>query len=680
MKQLLRKVFLWDEPAKGAFFAVTLLYVLPRFFWAIVVDIVLPVFLRGGKAQEAVLYFLGALIGGALIYALVVLAHFLPKVSMANKVLAIAACICAVLMLVFWGVAPDGYSRLWWMFPLVLMAFGVAYLFYPAVKAWEWVVAIVTGGVGISVFSSMKSWGLCEVFKGMGIFTQVSGIFRHVEYSVGLQWLLIFVSILLLVTSYLMFARIIAKGGGVPFKSLFGRGVVTLWSLFVVMYLASICLGVAAMRDSQKARKELEAYWGMPVNTKTLVELYAKNDNIDQAFWKELNSLEVTFSEFFRKYDGIDTLTSIPNAVLPPDIYAEWKEAFNSSAELRRSEEMLDAPPPLPERKYSFDYDEFLSELYSRCRSIARLERWRVRLALEEKEIEAAKKALRRFDNLCVPLISDYNEVSGLVWVAIEMMRPSALCDILSSGLADEAWLREQSTLLLEKEQLFSGVQKQMILGSAACMMDTFDKYAEYTATTSIVTQPEAWICLNHEEAVMARCHCISDFADFPEKPEAIFARMLSPAMRNIGTKSSPKLKAALRISRGLIEAELVRLKTGAYPNAMENLPEDPFTGKPLRYAIGEFEVSEEHFQKSNNDDAISLAAVQRLREWMEMPDEYAKELARPKQYTFKTERHKVNAIRIWSVGPDGISGDEVGDDDPQKSRDDIRYFIQRRE
>ena len=256
------------------------------------------------------------------------------------------------------------------------------------------------------------------------------------------------------------------------------------------------------------------------------------------------------------------------------------------------------------------------------------------------------------------------------------MMRPSALCDILSSGLADEAWLREQSTLLLEKEQLISAVQKQMILGHAACMMDTFDKFAEYTAKTSIVTQPEAWIWLNREEAVMARCHCISDFADFPEKPVAIFARMLSNPMRVIGTKNGPKLKAALRISRGLIEAELVRLKTGAYPNAMENLPEDPFTGKPLRYAIGEYEVSEEHFQKSNNDEASSVEAVQLLQKWMDMPGEYAKELARPKQYTFKTERHMINAVRIWSVGPDGISGDGVGDDDQQNARDDLRFLI----
>ncbi len=680
MKAFLRKIFYWDTPANGAFFAVTLLYVLPRFFWGILVNIVLPVFLQGGKAQEAILYFLGVLIGGVLVYALVVFPRFLPRESITKKKFAISICACAVVMCGFWGLAPEKYAHLWWVFPVVLIAFGVVYVLYPAVKVWEWLVTIVTLLGGISMLSLMDVWSLRELLRGMGIPTQVSGIFRRVEYSVGLQWLLIIVSILLLVTSYLMFARIIAKGGGVPFRSLFGRGVATLWSLFVVMYLASVCLGVAAMHDARNARKELEAYWGMPVNTKTLVELYAKNDNIDQAFWEALNSLEVDFSEFYKKYDGIDTLAHIPNAVLPPDIYAEWKEAFNGSAELHRSEEMLDAPPPLPERKYSFDYDEFQSMLYSRCRSMARLELWRVRLALEEKDIETAKKALRCFDNLCVPLISDYNEVSGFVWVAIEMMRPSALCDILSSGLADEAWLHEQSTLLLEKEQLFSGVQKQMILGSAACMMDTFDKYAEYTATTSIVTQPEAWICLNHEEAVMARCHCISDFADFPEKPEAIFARMLSPAMRNIGTKSSPKLKAALRISRGLIEAELVRLKTGAYPNAMENLPEDPFTGKPLRYAIGEYEVSEEHFQKSDDDDVSSLAAVQRLREWMEMPDDYAKELARPTQYTFKTEWRKVNAVRIWCVGPDGVSGDEVGDDDPQKSRDDIRFYIQRRE
>ena len=46
MKPLLRKIFFWDEPAQGAFFGLTLLIVLQRCFWLILVGVVLPVFVR----------------------------------------------------------------------------------------------------------------------------------------------------------------------------------------------------------------------------------------------------------------------------------------------------------------------------------------------------------------------------------------------------------------------------------------------------------------------------------------------------------------------------------------------------------------------------------------------------------------------------------------------------------
>ncbi|MCR4573968.1 MAG: hypothetical protein K5787_09390, partial [Lentisphaeria bacterium] len=46
MKPLLRKIFFWDAPAKGAFFGLTLLIVLQRCFWPIVYGVGLPVFLR----------------------------------------------------------------------------------------------------------------------------------------------------------------------------------------------------------------------------------------------------------------------------------------------------------------------------------------------------------------------------------------------------------------------------------------------------------------------------------------------------------------------------------------------------------------------------------------------------------------------------------------------------------
>ena len=59
------------------------------------------------------------------------------------------------------------------------------------------------------------------------------------------------------------------------------------------------------------------------------------------------------------------------------------------------------------------------------------------------------------------------------------------------------------------------------------------------------------------------------------------------------------------------------------------------------------------------------------------MTDEQARELARHTQYTFETKWRAINAVQIWSVGPDGISGDTTGEEDAQNSRDDIRFFAE---
>ncbi len=683
MKDILRKIFFWGVPAKGAFFGMTLLFILPRVFYTIGFSIVLSVFLRGGKSGEIALYLLAALVGGMLLYALITFLHFLPKIPMTRKPYLIGLCCCAVLMLVFWISTvfigdKEIYRHLWWVIPVLYVAWGIAYAFHPTVKVWEWLAAIVPLVACGSLFFYMNVALSRKVISEIGGVPQVNGVFSLIGESSGMQWLLSICCILLLATSYLMFARVVAKGGNVPIRSLFGRGVTTLWIVFVVMYLASICLAMYSILDYRKARKELDAYWGMPVTTKALVELYAKNGNIDQAFWKKFNGqAAVGFPKFFNKYDGINLIVGYSDAVLPPDIYVEWRKVFNESAKLRRSEEMMDSPPPLYERKADFTYDRFFSRISSRCREITRLEMWRVRFALEEKEIETAKKALLRLDNICTALQSDYNQIAGLLWGAIEQMRAQALCRILASGLADEAWLREQSAILLEKERLIPEVHKQMILGEAAHTLDLFEMVAEHASFASFLLLPESWGFWGREGAAMARAYCISDFADFPEKPVAIFARMIASAMRLFGTNRIPTLVATLRISRGLIEAELVRLKTGAYPAAMENLPEDPFTGKALQYAIRDCEISEQRFQVNDNDDGDTSEVVQQMRKWIKMTDEQAKELARHTQYAFKTEWRTTKAVQIWSVGPDGISGDGLGEENTRKSRDDIRFFVE---
>ena len=54
----------------------------------------------------------------------------------------------------------------------------------------------------------------------------------------------------------------------------------------------------------------------------------------------------------------------------------------------------------------------------------------------------------------------------------------------------------------------------------------------------------------------------------------------------------------------------------------------------------------------------------------MGMTEEQAAEFSRPQKYTFKTEWRTVDAVRIWSVGPDGIDGGGL------RSTDDIGFII----
>ena len=154
MKNLLRKIFFWDEPAKGAFFAVTLLYVLPKCLYAIGVDFLLPYFLRGKTQQTVVLYLMVVLVAVPLLYALVTFVHFLPKVSKHKKAYLLGLCCCTVLVIGFRIVTAlcddnELYSHFWWMIPILYVVWFIIYAFWPAVQVWEWIAAGVTLTVGI---------------------------------------------------------------------------------------------------------------------------------------------------------------------------------------------------------------------------------------------------------------------------------------------------------------------------------------------------------------------------------------------------------------------------------------------------------------------------------------------------------------------------------------------------
>ena len=193
------------------------------------------------------------------------------------------------------------------------------------------------------------------------------------------------------------------------------------------------------------------------------------------------------------------------------------------------------------------------------------------------------------------------------------------------------------------------------------------------TSRSLFLNFPEAWLFLGREGAALARSHCVSDFADFPERPAAILAEMHTASLRAVGTRKIPELVAALRISRGMIAAERTRRRNGRYPEALDGLPTDPFSGNPLKYAVGKCEIPEEHFRPREEQGQEPFEITPEVLKQLGLTDEQAAEFARLKKYVFETDWRSVDAVQIWSVGPNGIDdGGRRGPDD----KDDIRFVM----
>ena len=77
----------------------------------------------------------------------------------------------------------------------------------------------------------------------------------------------------------------------------------------------------------------------------------------------------------------------------------------------------------------------------------------------------------------------------------------------------------------------------------------------------------------------------------------------------------------------------------------------------------------------AEEDRQLLMREVYCSPEWSMMDrgsltDEQAAEFLRPRKYVFETEWRTVDAVQIWSVGPDGI------DNGGLRSTDDIRFIL----
>ena len=653
MKPLLRKIFFWDAPAQGEFFALTLLFTLPWFLlvWGF----------HNGRIPVAL--WLWSMTGTLWDASAVTIPAVLALL-----------CVLYALFLCWRGRRRDG-----WHFKLrkedVFWYLSVTFL-GGAGCVWYIIFASLRMETAFT-FREHCLWDT-DIARLLGIYGNAWGWFALLGHALS-------------IASYLLLGKAIAIVHKTPLRKLFGKGVFALWGLVLASYLFCLAMAFRANADYKRSVEELAEYFGRPMTAAAVGELYFDGRTPDAAFWKNVaNMLKKADESFSLRVNGIDAkphawpLIDSPDAIMDEGIYAQW-QAYLLDTPL---EALLEAPLPPAERE--FRDDKYLCELPfddgSRCMSLAAFELWRLRVAVETADVAVAKSAWQGLEAICDYLHTLPFGVGNVCWIRAESFRMKALERLVPWEKTETEWLEAQVLKLAEMEEVMAQVETWGVYGEAVLEINRFQVFlsmerdvVDYPLVKLPALRwffPQIWWRLSGDAAEMMRCLRVSKYPVLPRSDEdptlhnwvmGFFWNCLYEKWR----ERFSQLAARLRIMRGLIDAELHKRRTGSYPDALEGLPLDPFSEQPLKYRKGTCQVTRQVCilkpAKGDPDDEhkdeAELFGSQSEEEWQ-----------------FEPREETVEAVQIWSVGPDGIDDGglnkkaEYGSE--QKSTDDIRFII----
>ncbi len=642
MKKLLSKIFFLDAPAQGVFFWLTLFFTLPWFllvwfFHSSRVPLSLFVFASEGRMNGTACAFFVPL-GMMLLLcvdALFLCVQLLPKLWQAVKTRRFA--------------------------PLL---YGVG------------AVLALCGGVFVLVKLLVNLFKCCGLFISDWSMPKIDFV-----HQLGWGWVML-AGLILLLVAYLLMGKTISLLWQTSLKVLFGKGVLVLWGLVLASYLCSLVLAFQATSCYHRSIEELAEYFGHPMTASGFADVYYNGRTPDAAYWKKVSELTDKKNGLFNAtFCGqpvrIESFLN-PTEEVDEEILSQWKAHFIGNESIRQLEAMLDEPLPLPERNYSDE--KLLASLPLNelpfIRELARMERWRQRIAMEADDTAAVQMAWRRLENICAYMQNEPFLMGSLVWLAVEHIRLASLEHLVPWEKTESAWLEAQAAKLAEMEETVKQVQQRAVYGEAVFAINAINLICsdgEKHLNPCVLRWffPQVWQMLANDAAEALKAYKNSDFADFPEKRgDSFMMYMLSDALRHAGTHKFPALVANLRIMRCLIDAELQKRRTGHYPDQLDTL-QDPFSKQPLKYKKGQIELKISKLIPRKEDI-----------EWWLSGDSFGNDsIKEPPILQFKAEDESktLEGIQVWSVGPDGIDNDGTIDkliDGSWKRYDDLRYFI----
>ena len=592
MKKLLFKVFFVPDCARGTAFALTLLF-LGNYLWFSLFHLVL---LWGGISPRWTEIFVGLM--------------------MLTTIYALALGVVALVGLVKVLRRERRFKSLWHLVPAgVCFAFG-AFGFvrvFPPLYLFE----KLGGGDG-------------EVYLNPGLSDGIPGL--PPEYWAAL----FFLSLLLILASGLFLTAVFTTAAGKRFRSAFGAATLSVWGVFAVWYLFTLGLALHESRECAAVRQAVEKRFGRPLTATGLEKMYRESGKVDAEFWPRLEKFAAALPTVkLDKADDGETAEdrTIWDLMLPDRPSKEtlaWYENYcrTNRAAVEAYENCFDCEPPLPEKRFLRGNlaAEALPTL-SPCRRFVRdFERSRLVYYLAVRNVDAAWACYRRIGNCCAYLQKELFLIGKLVWLYMEQQRLDCVEKLLESRLLADAKLDELDADLAALERDIPRLHQQAMYTEAVFGQDVVVGVEEGLLDPSAYEPrnppgafapyrwifPDWWYTAALDKKTLLRSYLAPDLAQVKPQLDNVLLFMnnlLTPVFDEAGRRFYA-LTARARGMRTLIRAEKYRRKHGTFPKTLPNLPEDPFTGKPLVYEVGKAEIVATVWKKPVDRDTPSSRTV----------------------------------------------------------------------
>ena len=429
-----------------------------------------------------------------------------------------------------------------------------------------------------------------------------------------------FLSLLVILAGGLFLAATFAAAEGKKFRSAFGRATLSVWGIFAVWYISTLGLAYRESRACSAVRQAVEKRFGHPLTAAGLEELYRENGKIDTDFWPRHEKLRAALPKVKieeKDEDGEARTRELVFADIalpdrPSEATLAWytKYCRTNRAAIEKYENCFDSVPPLPERRFVRGeiVEIALGELPLNRNFVRSFERSRLICHLAAKDADAAWACYRRMGNVGAYLQKETFLIGSLVWLHVEHKRLDCVEKLLESRLLADAKLDELDADLAALERDIPRNHRQAMYTEAVFGQDfiasledgRFKDYGNPKNHPGAFAPyrwifPQLWYYGAKDKKTMLQIYLLPDFTHFKMdsvNQGLLLTNLMLPVLEHVGDRFYA-LTARVRGMRALIRAEKYRRKHGDFPKTLPDLPEAPFTGKPLVYEIGKAKITE---------------------------------------------------------------------------------------